>query len=94
MRGVLLIYLGMINLLAIILTLTDKRRAQLGKWRIPEATLMTVALLGGSIAMLISMKMVRHKTRKKKFSIGIPVMIMMQLILAAVLYWVFYGRGL
>ncbi len=62
--------------------LADKKKAQKGLWRIPESTLLTVTLLGGSLGSLIGMKAFRHKTRKAKFAIGLPVILLLQLLLA------------
>lgn len=82
MLPVLLFYLLTINAVGFVVMLADKQKARKNLWRIPEATLLTVALLGGSIGCLIGMRLFRHKTRKPKFSIGIPVIITIQLILA------------
>jgi len=73
-------YLIIINLIAIIVTVSDKRRAKKQLWRIPEATLLLISALGGSPAMLITMHIIRHKTQHKKFMIGIPVIIALQVI--------------
>lgn len=70
-----LIYLALISLVAIIITAADKYAAKKGMWRIPEATLMLIGLLGGAIAMYVTMRTIRHKTRHKKFMIGLPLMI-------------------
>ena len=72
MKELLSIYLLIINAIAFALMLIDKYKARKNLWRIPEATLMAAALLGGSIGALIGMYTVRHKTRHAKFSIGIP----------------------
>ncbi len=71
----LLIYFILISVVAAIMTAADKFFAKKGMWRIPEATLMLVGLLGGATAMFISMKTIRHKTKHKKFMIGLPLMI-------------------
>jgi uncharacterized membrane protein YsdA (DUF1294 family) len=83
----LFIYLLSINALGFLLMLIDKHKARKKKWRIPEATLMGVAALGGSIGSLIGMYTFRHKTLHKKFTIGIPAILIAQLLLAgAVIY--------
>lgn len=83
----LFIYLLSINALGFLLMLIDKQKARKKKWRIPEATLMGVAALGGSIGALIGMYTFRHKTLHKKFTIGIPAILIAQLLLAgAVIY--------
>ena len=82
------IYLVIISILAVALTAIDKFRAIRGKSRnrIPESTLITLAALGGSVAMLITMIIIRHKTKKPKFILGIPIIITLQ---AFVLYFAF-----
>lgn len=76
----LLIYLLTINALGFWIMLDDKQRARKKRWRIPEATLLTVALLGGSAGCFLGMRLCRHKTRKPKFSIGIPVILLAQVL--------------
>ena len=61
--------------------------AKQDKWRIPESTLLSMAVLGGSIGALAGMKVWRHKTLHDKFRIGIPVIIALQI--AAVVWWIF-----
>ena len=58
------ICLAAISLLAVILTVRDKRAAQKRKWRVRESTLLLIAALGGSVAMLLTMQIIRHKTRE------------------------------
>ena len=77
-----LLYLLLINALGFFLMLIDKRKAKRGRWRIPEATLMWVAVLGGSIGSLLGMYTVRHKTKHLKFTLGIPLILMAQLFAA------------
>ena len=76
----LLIYLLTINALGFAFMLDDKQRARKKRWRIPEATLLTVAILGGSAGCFLGMRLCRHKTRKPKFSIGIPVILLAQVL--------------
>lgn len=68
----------MVNLIAIILMKKDKENAQKGERRVREMTLMVVALIGGSLGMYYAMFKYKHKTLHKKFSIGIPVIIVIQ----------------
>jgi uncharacterized membrane protein YsdA (DUF1294 family) len=75
----LILYFLTINALGFLLMLVDKHKARKNHWRIPEATLMGVAALGGSIGSLIGMYTVRHKTKHLKFTIGIPVILILQL---------------
>ncbi len=72
------------SLLAVVFTVADKRRARRGKWRVSESTLFLLAALGGSGAMLVTMRLIRHKTKHKRFMIGLPVIIVLQ---SALLLW-------
>ena len=82
----ILLYLIIINAAGFLLMLIDKQKARRGAWRIPEATLIWVAILGGSIGSLIGMYLFRHKTRHLKFLLGIPVILFAQL---ALLIWLY-----
>ena len=53
----------------------DKRRAKKGEWRIKEGTLFLITLLGGGIAPISGMYIFRHKTKKLKFTIGLPTIL-------------------
>ena len=77
-----LLYLIIINATGFLLMLADKSKAKRGAWRIPEATLMGVAVIGGSIGSLIGMKLFRHKTRHPKFYIGIPLILALHIVAA------------
>lgn len=79
---VLFLYLLTMNALGLLVMLADKRRAQKNRWRIPEATLMTIAALGGSLGSLLGMRLFRHKTRHRKFTLGIPAILLAQIALA------------
>ena len=80
-------YLILLNAAAFFIMLADKRRARKKKWRIPEATLMTLALLGGSPGILAGMYTFRHKTRHLKFTLGVPLILALQvLILVLIVY--------
>lgn len=87
----LAIYLAVISLVAIIMTVSDKRRARQHRWRISEAALLMVSALGGSVAMLLTMLLIHHKTKHLKFMLGIPLIIVAQIALALVLWRVFHG---
>lgn len=76
-----LIYLIIINLIAFFTMYLDKRKARYGKWRIPEQSLLILALIGGSIGAIAGMYIFRHKTKKLRFSIGFPVILILQIIL-------------
>lgn len=79
-------YLILINAVAFILMLADKHKAKKKKFRIPEATLMWSAALGGSIGALCGMYLVRHKTKHVKFTVGIPLILIVQIIAGAILW--------
>lgn len=81
----LFVYLLIVNAFGFLLMLVDKYKAIKNLWRIPEATLMTVALIGGSVGSLIGMYTVRHKTRHPKFTIGIPAILTCQIVLVILL---------
>ena len=72
-------YLAIINIVAVFFTAHDKNAAIQGKRRLPERTLFFLAVLGGGPAMYLTMLIIRHKTRKLKFMLGIPVIIILQL---------------
>ena len=75
-----ILYLLIINALGFLLMLADKHKARKKLWRIPEATLMAIALIGGSVGSLVGMYTARHKTKHLKFSLGIPVILVLQII--------------
>lgn len=78
-------YLFLINAAGLLLMLEDKRRARKNLWRIPERTLLGIAVLGGSIGCLLGMYTIRHKTLHLKFSAGIPLILVIQLALAVII---------
>ena len=75
---VMLIYFLIISFYSIMLTCSDKRLAKKGGRRVPEKKLFGAALLGGALAMYITMRIIRHKTLHKRFMIGLPVIILLQ----------------
>lgn len=86
----LYIYLIIINLIAVIVTIHDKRAAVKGTWRVKENTLLLISALGGSPAMYLTMLLIRHKTRKPKFMVGIPLILIVELIIIyLVLHYVY-----
>ena len=88
---ILWVYLGVISIVGFILPAVDKIKAQQGKWRISEKSLFIVSVLGGSVAMYISMRLFHHKTKHKRFMIGIPIIIVLQLG-AVFAIWYFFIR--
>ena len=82
----LIIYLLVINLIAFLAMLIDKRKAQKGRWRIKESTLLILALIGGSIGAISGMYTFHHKTQKPRFYIGFPVIIILQILLIIAIF--------
>lgn len=78
-------YLLIINASGFLFMLADKQKAKRGSWRIPEATLFTIALAGGSLGALLSMKLFRHKTKHPKFLLGLPLLLAGHIILLLLL---------
>lgn len=76
----LILYLIIINALAFCFMLADKVKAKKGYWRISEATLMTLAALGGSLGAYFAMVLFRHKTKRPKFRLGLPALIALHII--------------
>lgn len=86
-----LFYLAVISIIAIILTVSDKRCAVKHKYRIRESVLLLFSALGGSVAMFITMLMIHHKTRHVKFMLGIPLIIVAQIALFIVVWRLING---
>ena len=80
---IILFYLLAVNLLTFVTYGIDKYKARHNHWRVREASLLLLAALGGSIGALLAMKMFRHKTQHKKFRYGVPVILLVQLAIAA-----------
>lgn len=80
------IYLLTINVITFLAMLIDKKKAEKGRWRIKESTLLTLALIGGSIGEVLGMYVFRHKTKKPRFFIGVPVMLVLQIILLIMIF--------
>ena len=79
---IILVWFAVISIVAVIITVADKIKARRGAYRVSEAALMVVAALGGSVAMLVTMQIIRHKTKHIKFMLGIPIIILFQTIVA------------
>lgn len=77
----LTIYLIIINIIAIIVTIHDKHAAVKDNWRVKENTLLLLSALGGAPAMYLTMLLIRHKTQKPKFMLGIPLIFIAELII-------------
>ena len=78
------LYLILINVFAFAVYGIDKSKAEKGKWRISETTLIMLAVMGGSIGALAGMLVFHHKTKKPKFYVGVPLIILIQ---AAAAVW-------
>ena len=79
MTKLILLYLLLVNAIAFLLMLADKRKAQKKLWRIPESTLLLSAAIGGSIGALAGMYTFRHKTKHLKFTLGVPAILILQI---------------
>ena len=79
-------YLLAINAVTFIIYGIDKYKAKNAKWRIPEATLLLMAVIGGSVGAWLGMKVWHHKTMHKKFKYGIPAILMIQIALMTYLH--------
>lgn len=80
----LTLWLALVNLAAFALMGADKYRAKRGLWRIPERTLFTAALMGGTPGAILGMQLFRHKTRHAEFAVGLPLLLIVQ---AALAWW-------
>lgn len=81
----LLAYFIIMNLIGFLLMGIDKYKAKKRAFRIPEATLFIVAVIGGSIGSIIGMYAFRHKTKHWRFVYGMPIILLLQLILFVML---------
>ena len=86
MMNIILYYLLAVNIATFLLYGIDKYKAKKGKRRISEATLLTMAAIGGSIGAWAGMRLWHHKTMHKKFKYGIPVIMIMQVCLVVYLH--------
>ena len=81
----LIIYLLVVNIATFIIYGIDKWKAHYNRWRVPEAVLIFLALIGGSPSAILAMRMFHHKTQKNKFAFGIPIILFLQL--AALIFY-------
>ena len=88
-KSYILLYFGIVNLLGLLMMGIDKFRAKKDLFRIPESNLFLVAVIGGSVGSLLGMYAFRHKTRHIQFVIGIPAIILAQILL--VLWFIFFS---
>ena len=89
MVKIILIYVLAINLITFLAYGIDKLKAKKNMWRIPEATLIWMAVVGGSIGAILGMKVWHHKTLHKKFKYGIPAITIIQIVLIVYLTYYF-----
>ena len=80
MIKLILLYLLLINAAGFLLMIVDKLKAKKNLWRIPEKTLFLVAALGGSVGSLLGMYLVRHKTQHLTFTLGMPLILALQVV--------------
>ena len=71
--------IAILNVITIFLYGIDKWKAKKDRWRIPESTLLLLAVLGGSIGAWLGMKIWHHKTMHKKFKYGVPLILVLQI---------------
>ena len=84
------LWVGAISLISMLICIYDKIAAKkLPKHRTPEKTLLFLSALGGSLVMYITMQIIHHKTQHKKFMIGIPVIMALQIALIIVYFYFF-----
>ena len=84
----IIIYFIVINMIGFLIMFIDKQKAKRGSWRIPEKTLFIITALGGGIGTIAGMYTFRHKTQKIQFVIGLPLITILEIILA--IYWIFF----
>ena len=80
MQTMILLYLLIVNAVAFLLMLVDKQKARKKLWRIPESTLLLSAAMGGRIGSLAGMYTFRHKTKHMKFTLGVPAILIAQIV--------------
>lgn len=83
-------YISIVWLISIFITIADKRAAKRHKRRVSEKSLFAFSIIGGAVPMYLTMLFIRHKTRHKRFMLGLPLIIIAQL--AAVIIYLCYFR--
>ncbi len=81
----IIIYLIIVNILAFAAMASDKKRARKSAWRTPESVLLTLAFIGGSLGALLGMLACRHKTKHRKFTILLPLFLLLHIAIALLL---------
>ncbi len=77
----IIIYLLIINIIGFLIMGIDKLKAIKGMWRIPENTLFAFTFLGGGVGTILGMYIFRHKTKKLKFIIGMPAILILEILI-------------
>ena len=85
--SLIIYYFVAINIVAFFVYGIDKLKAKRNRWRIPESTLLLLAVIGGSVGALLGMKVWHHKTMHKKFTYGIPFIIAVQILFLNYLFF-------
>lgn len=83
----IILYIIIINLIGFFIMWWDKRQAKIGNWRTPEKTLFMITLLGGGIGTIAGMYKFRHKTKKLKFTIGLPTILISEICVLVYLFF-------
>ena len=78
--GIITLYLAVMNLTGFAMMGIDKRKAVKRLWRIPESTLFVIAIIGGSVGSIIGMRVFHHKTRHWYFVLGMPLILILQVL--------------
>ncbi|MBR4282788.1 MAG: DUF1294 domain-containing protein [Clostridia bacterium] len=86
---IILIYAVIIAIISIIATIADKIKSKSNKRRIKESTLLWFGFLGGAGIMYLTMKIIRHKTRKKKFMITLPIFFVIHILMAVAIFYLY-----
>ncbi len=81
----ILLYLAAVNVVTFLAYGLDKWKAKQGAWRIKESTLLLLAAIGGSVGALLGMQVFRHKTKHLQFTVGVPLILLVQI--ALVVWW-------
>ncbi|MBO1263857.1 DUF1294 domain-containing protein [Proteiniclasticum sp. SCR006] len=74
-------YILFINIFSLIIMHIDKNKARKHRWRVSESSLMILGFLGGSIGLLVGMYALRHKTKHVKFTLGVPMLLLLNLLI-------------
>lgn len=79
-KYIILIYFLLISVVSIVVTVHDKNAAKKSKWRVKESTLLFLGFIGGAVFMLLTMLVIRHKTKKAKFMVSLPLFAIIQIV--------------